>query len=347
MRPSVTVVIPCLDAESTIAAAVRSCLEQSETPDRIVCVDDGSTDGTVDTLAALAEEHSSLLVLHNETRLGPGGSRNRGLAAAESDLILFLDADDRLRDGALETVVELMGQDDLDLLMFSADQMSKGQRYSRTCSYRRAFAAAEGRLLTAQELRASMLEVRFAPWHKAYRRSFLTEHAIAFPERVYYEDLPFHIECFARAQRVRYVDRVLYVNERRRPGSITTEVSERTLTAWESFDVAERLIAEHWPADDDLRREFLTYRIEKMLDYIHRIPVSGLPEHFERLAELVSRDHGVGTRTFSLAKYRHIQRLLELPRDVPQVLAVRPDRSGTMSVHAGSDCGARHRSGQC
>jgi glycosyltransferase involved in cell wall biosynthesis len=86
MRASV--VIPCRNAERTVAGAVRSALEQTEPPFEILVVDDASTDGSAD-----AARQAGARVIVNAQQRNAGGARNAGMEAAKGDVLAFLDAD--------------------------------------------------------------------------------------------------------------------------------------------------------------------------------------------------------------------------------------------------------------
>ena len=86
----VSVVIPCYNAAATIGRLLRQLDAQTlPTAQReIIIIDDGSTDDTV----ALIEQHGGVELLRQDRR-GPGVGRNRGMAQARGELILFIDSD--------------------------------------------------------------------------------------------------------------------------------------------------------------------------------------------------------------------------------------------------------------
>ena len=100
--PFTTVIMPAYNADGSIAASVRSVLDQTVPDLRLIVVDDGSTDRTRQVLDALAREDPRLLPLTVENG-GPAAARNRALELldADTDFVMFLDADDLLLPDAL------------------------------------------------------------------------------------------------------------------------------------------------------------------------------------------------------------------------------------------------------
>ncbi|HEX9287323.1 MAG TPA: glycosyltransferase family 2 protein [Thermoanaerobaculia bacterium] len=86
MRASV--VIPCRNAERTVADSVRSALDQTEPPLEVLVVDDASTDAS-----ANVAQRAGARVIQNSGRRNAGGARNAGIAAARGGAFAFLDAD--------------------------------------------------------------------------------------------------------------------------------------------------------------------------------------------------------------------------------------------------------------
>ena len=84
----VSVVIPCRNAERTVADSVLSAFEQSEPPLEVLVVDDASTDSS-----AQAARRAGARVIENRSRRNAGGARNAGIAAAKGDAFAFVDAD--------------------------------------------------------------------------------------------------------------------------------------------------------------------------------------------------------------------------------------------------------------
>ncbi|MCP3394533.1 glycosyltransferase [Bradyrhizobium sp. CCGB12] len=99
--PSVSVVIPAKNASAYISETIASALAQVDVTEVIV-VDDGSTDDTASIVRALRDGRLRLM---NNDSAGVSAARNLGARHASGDWLLFLDADDRLRPGAVATLL--------------------------------------------------------------------------------------------------------------------------------------------------------------------------------------------------------------------------------------------------
>ena len=95
--PAISVLVPCYNSASTVVDSIRSLMNQTEKPAEIVVVDDGSTDGTAETVEDLCERDPAareLVRFHRlEKNLGPGGARNRAAGIARGDVLFFAESD--------------------------------------------------------------------------------------------------------------------------------------------------------------------------------------------------------------------------------------------------------------
>lgn len=92
--PAYDVVIPCFNRADTVERVVESVLSQTPSPERIILVDDGSTDGSAAILASLEARHATVQALLMPRNGGASSARNAGLALARAAWVAFLDSDD-------------------------------------------------------------------------------------------------------------------------------------------------------------------------------------------------------------------------------------------------------------
>ena len=102
-----SVIIPCCNAATTIAATVQSALAAPEARE-IIVVDDGSTDTTPAIVAGLARAEPRLVVIR-QANAGAAAARNTGIRAATADVLAFLDSDDLWHPGHLAANLAALG----------------------------------------------------------------------------------------------------------------------------------------------------------------------------------------------------------------------------------------------
>ncbi|MWD30456.1 glycosyltransferase, partial [Aquicoccus sp. SCR17] len=99
MKPTVSVIIPCYNAEAWIGRQITAVLAQLGPEDELVLVDNLSTDATPALLAEAAAADTRARVVTAAERQGVNHARNVGLAEAQGDILLICDADDRIHAG--------------------------------------------------------------------------------------------------------------------------------------------------------------------------------------------------------------------------------------------------------
>jgi len=115
--PSFSVVIASYQAAAYVSDAVRSALEQTVPPSEVIVCDDGSTDGTEETLRPYRDR----IVFLRKENGGPASARNMALCHATGDFVAILDADDLFLPGRLEALGHLAAaRPDLDIITTDA-----------------------------------------------------------------------------------------------------------------------------------------------------------------------------------------------------------------------------------
>ncbi|GAB6048154.1 hypothetical protein JCM19379_19820 [Methyloparacoccus murrellii] len=104
--PRISIVMPLYNKAETVRASLDSVLRQTVTDWELIVIDDGSTDGGGDCVAALGDAR---IRLHKQANAGVAAARNAGIDLARADLVAFLDADDLWQPGFLAAVLALRG----------------------------------------------------------------------------------------------------------------------------------------------------------------------------------------------------------------------------------------------
>lgn len=105
MIPKVTVLVAVYNAEAFLRDCLDSLIGQSYHDIQVICIDDASTDGSLDVLYDYAKRDVRIEVIHLEENGGQAHARNCGLQRASGDIVCMVDADDWLSVDAIEQIV--------------------------------------------------------------------------------------------------------------------------------------------------------------------------------------------------------------------------------------------------
>ena len=184
--PKVSVIIPVYNASDYLHECLDSLINQTLKNIEIICVDDGSTDNSLEILKKYADKDGRITVI-SQKNLHAGVARNAGLAVAKGEYIHFVDSDDWID---LDTYEEVLPKEPVDICIFS------GERVDYTANKK-----FEMSWLISKKLKGfynskdlyNDLYGGFSPeiWNKLYRRSFLNINSIRFQNIVSCNDIYF------------------------------------------------------------------------------------------------------------------------------------------------------------
>ena len=129
---SISICIPSFNQSEYLEDAIESCYNQSMPALEIIVVDDGSTDNSLE----IAERYmfkefpmvESPVKVINQVNKGLASARNTGIMNAKGDYILFLDADDMLKENAIARIIQEINQTNADIVAPSFKEFGKSDR---------------------------------------------------------------------------------------------------------------------------------------------------------------------------------------------------------------------------
>jgi hypothetical protein len=208
--PLVSVIVPVFDKAPYLRDCLSSILAQSLDDIEIICVDDGSTDGSPAILAEAARRDPRVFVVRNVIHSGSAASRNAGIHLARGKFVQFTDADDVLPGEALRTLYDLAIADQVSLVrgslrLFRGDPATGGfDAGSELCA----------RIADGHNLRIAHEPKFWLPfWHTTYLidLSFLLEIRASYPNLSEGEDPVFIASLLSEAEGVSATSRITYL----------------------------------------------------------------------------------------------------------------------------------------
>ncbi|MBP3763012.1 MAG: glycosyltransferase [Bacteroidales bacterium] len=217
-----SIVVPVYNVEAYLDDCLRSLQGQTYGDYEVVCVNDGSTDGSRALLGQWAARYPQMRIVDRENG-GLSAARNSGTEVAEGEYIVYVDSDDWVSPDMLEKLAA--AADGADMVCYACQRTDNEQKDTLAAETSTGW----------DYYRRHALEARVVPfvcvWQRAYRREFLNANRLRFREGILHEDNQFTPRACLRAARVRVIPDTLYYY-RVREGSIMTT---RGLRSKESF----------------------------------------------------------------------------------------------------------------
>lgn len=208
-----SVVIPTHNVEPWIDELLGSVLECALTSMEVVVVDDHSSDGTFERLTDFASADPRVRVVRAHKR-GGAGARNVGLGVSRGRYIAFADGDDIVPPGAYERLVESLEQSGSDIAFGDWLKFSSVRTWQPSKNWR-VFDEPRTEATIADE--PALIRGR-AVWNKVFRRTFLNEIGLTFPEVPRSNDIVPMTRAYLSARTIDVMPDCVYLY-RDRPGT--------------------------------------------------------------------------------------------------------------------------------
>ena len=207
----ISVIVPVYNVEQYLEKCLESLINQTCSKYEIICIDDCSTDASLDILKMYGEKYDNIRILTNQVNRGLSYNRNLGVREAIGKYVLFVDSDDWLTSKeTLEFLYEKAEKYNADLLRYRIN--GDNLQPSPECLQK-------GKICFARLIKEEAY--RWESVRNFVQRTFLEEQKISFDEDVYgCEDALFTTLCILKAQRCMEINEEFYFYNRH-IGSIT------------------------------------------------------------------------------------------------------------------------------
>ncbi len=209
--PTISVIVPVYKVEPYLRRCVDSVLAQSFSDFEVILVDDGSPDSCGTICDEYAGKDARVHVIHKENG-GLSSARNAGLAAAQGELICFVDSDDFIDPEELETAVQEI--DGFDMVCWGFRQVDENGAVCLAGRispgvFRWENAYAQFAFLLKQYF---PYRIGWAAWSRLYRKRIIDRYGLSFEDnrKIFAEDLYFSLIYLLHARSVCCLDDVYY-----------------------------------------------------------------------------------------------------------------------------------------
>ncbi len=198
----VSIIVPIYNAEKYLEQTLSSLINQSLRDIEIICVNDGSTDGTLELLEDFAKRDERIVVVTTPNS-GQSAARNLGLKLAKGEYVGFLDADDWAEPDAFEKLYNISNGNDIGICSIKVCTQTFQKIDDSYLSLRVFPESLDNRVFTHKDCSDFLFRISVTPWNKLYRKEFLDKSQIRFVVGVNFEDNIFFLETFLHAESIR------------------------------------------------------------------------------------------------------------------------------------------------
>lgn len=174
----ISIVMPIYNTEKYLEETMTCITEQTMHDIEIICIDDASTDNSLQILANLADKDSRIEIIHNSSNQGAAASRNIGLDKAQGKYVCFLDADDLFEKNMLEKEYDAICRYDADMAVVHSAHFKDDPREWNAWEFpwEEQCVSMENNN-TGQNLICAW---EVAPWNKMYKKQFLEQFHLSY-----------------------------------------------------------------------------------------------------------------------------------------------------------------------
>lgn len=262
--PIISIIMPVYNTEEFLPETIRNLQAQTFADFEVVCVDDGSTDRSVEILTETAESDPRFRILQ-QTNAGAGAARNYGFAASKGDYAIFLDSDDMFSPQLLEKLHEVIVAENADI---AACNFSKLWPDGRVTQHEGVHVRWIPEGLTVFNYRDTpdyiMRVINPTPWNKLYRSAFIREKGLKYEEITSTNDITFAAVSVAAAERVTFTKESLVCYRVGHAGTISSTKSKRLNNVAIAINSAVRQ-AKQLPYADEINNSIISFVVDNFI----------------------------------------------------------------------------------
>lgn len=334
--PKVSIIVPAYNVEPYVRECMESITRQTLQDIEIICINDGSTDGTLAILKEYAEKDKRITLVDKENG-GYGIGMNIGIGMATGEYIGIVEPDDFVPVNMFGDLYDIAEKNDLDFVkadFYRFERASTGDMYleynhldRKGQYYNEVFDPSH----TPEAIRFIM-----NTWSGIYKKAFLDKFNIRHNETpgASFQDNGFWFQTFVFATRAMIIDKPYYMNRRDNPNSSVKNVQKIYCINVE-YDHIRDILIQHPDIWDRFKGYYTLKRFHNSVATLRRISNEFKPEFVERFSKEMKRARELGEMNeelFTAAERDNLRLLINQPAVYCKVKAM-PMNNGPSAMN--------------
>lgn len=278
-----TIIIPIFNCCDKLPENMERLLRVEAKDIEILLIDDGSADGSTELCQYYAAYYPNVHVYH-QPNSGPGAARNLGLSVANGENVIFLDADDWFECDFLEKACACIERTEADICICKAERFDSQTGKTLPSEWMLKTEYIPGEAFAPSDICEYLFQFTYGQvWDKLYRKSFLEDTGLKFPEFRNSEDTAFAFMSLLSSERIAVIPEVFVHYRVNNNGSVSNSIIKQPEAPYEAF----RLVMEHLEAktDKDIYwNSFLNWAMEYLVWHVTNMPDKDIrKQYFEEV----------------------------------------------------------------
>lgn len=209
INPTISIIVPCYNIENKISKCLDSVLSQSYTNFEVICINDASTDNTLDILNKFQKSDDRIRVIDLKKNGGLANGRRIGIIEALGDYIAFVDGDDWIRRDYIQKLYEVQSISKCDVVICESHKQA-----FKHISFKRNLvdASLRGKLIKGAML--NDISINFfghslfplSAWGKLYKKNLFNIEIMPTIDVFFQEDILLNLYIYKNINSIKFID---------------------------------------------------------------------------------------------------------------------------------------------
>ena len=290
----VSVILPVFNVEQYLKECLESVVNQTLKDIEIICINDGSTDNSLEILNEYAQKDGRFIILSQENQ-GQGVARNKGVELAKGKYIQFVDPDDWIEPNMLETLYNFAEEHNSQVVKFNYSEYNdysgkyKQNNFVKQIQKEYNYNLNETPHYTWRLFKKGCLtNLDLHSWAYFYLTSFIISNEIKFAPSKHGEDHLFTDGAFLLANKIDYLNKYLYFY-RVRNGSSVQIKSDINFCVFDNINLLKEFLIKN-KLFDELQDEWISYAKKVITWHYGQIPDDSIKRFEDMCLQYYSRE---------------------------------------------------------
>lgn len=309
-NPCFSIIMPVYNAEDYLDDCIASILEQSFGDFELICVNNGSTDGSQKIIDYFASRDKRVKPLYQE-EANQRSARNNGVAHAKGTYIQFFDADDLIVPSAYEELKTTLEETGADVVYFFFDEMYNTARIGNPRHNAFKPYLPDAPLFRMEEKHKALFAQYPFPWAKVFRADVLRRNELLFDlDCANFDDNPQNLRTLLSCENIYVLNKPFYkfrINE----NSMTQSVNPRVYGMVDAIRLMNE-IYQKFGRYEEFQPSYVPYKIHLVYFAWTKLPDDLKADYWKTIPSLFSRsdeDFFVADESFSKFSYLTMEKV--------------------------------------